>query len=319
MIDGDRERLIAVLGPTASGKTSLAVRLAQVLHTDIISGDSMLVYRGFDIGTAKPSLAERGGIHHALVDILAPEESFSVVDFQELAAATITAVNQRGQIPILVGGTGLYVKALLEGYAFNRSPEDTAYRSHLEQLAAERGREYVHGMLAEVDPIAAARLHVNDFRRVVRALEVWHLGREQISRRRVGGADALLYDAWVIGLRWERAALYARIDQRVDEMAENGLEDEVRGLLASGVPRQAAAMKGIGYKEMAAFLAGEMTREEALYEIRKATRHFAKRQFTWYKKMPYIHWYDADKMSSSLLMEKVLRDVEGFFEKKAKL
>lgn len=188
-----RERVIAILGATASGKTALAIRLAKRLGTEIISGDSMLVYRGFDIGTAKPDEKERGDVHHELMDILDPWESFSVSAFQRLAAEKITAVNARGRIPLLVGGTGLYVKALLEGYAFNRASGNAAYRQHLEALAADKGRAYVHDMLAEVDPAAARRLHVNDFRRVVRALEVWKLGQETISDRRFywGGRSAL--------------------------------------------------------------------------------------------------------------------------------
>ena len=223
-----RERVIAILGPTASGKTALAVRLAQRMGTDIISGDSMLVYRGFDIGTAKPDEGERGGIRHELMDILDPQEPFSVSDFQRLAAEKITGINARGRIPILVGGTGLYVKALLEGYEFNRTSEDAAYRQSLEELAAARGRAYVHDMLAEVDPEAAHRLHVNDFRRVVRALEVWKLGNEKISDRRFQGGETLRYEVWVVGLHWERSLLYDRINVRVRHMMAAGWEDEVR-------------------------------------------------------------------------------------------
>lgn len=314
-----REKVIAVIGPTASGKTALAVRLAQRLGTEIISGDSLLVYRGFDIGTAKPTEGERGGVRHALIDILEPQAPFSVSDFQRLAAEEITAANARGQIPLLVGGTGLYVKALLEGYAFNRASGDAAYRQSLEALAKTRGKGYVHDMLAEVDPAAAARLHVNDFRRVIRALEVWKFGHETISDRRFSEGGTLRYEAWVVGLRWDRALLYERINARVRRMVAAGWEEEVRALLASGVSRTDPAMKGIGYREMAAFLAGEMGREEAVTAIQKATRHFAKRQFTWYRKMPYIHWYDADHMDFSLLLEKVFQDVAGFFEEKAKI
>lgn len=314
-----RERVIAILGPTASGKTALAVRLAQRMGTDIISGDSMLVYRGFDIGTAKPDEGEQGGIRHALMDVLEPQEPFSVNDFQRLAAEEITAVNGRGHIPLLVGGTGLYVKALLEGYEFNRTSGDAAYRHSLEALAADRGRAYVHDMLAEVDPAAAHRLHVNDFRRVVRALEVWKLGNEKISGRRFQGGETLRYEAWVIGLHWERALLYDRINARVRHMMAAGWEEEVRALLAAGVSRTDPAMKGIGYKEMAAFIAGEMSREEAVCAIQKATRHFAKRQLTWYRKMSYIHWYEVAKMPLSLLSEKVFQDAAGFFAEKAKI
>lgn len=193
------------------------------------------------------------------------------------------------------------------------------YRQYLEDLAAVRGRAYIHHMLAEVDPATAHRLHVNDFRRVVRALEVWKAEKETISHRRFSAGGNLRYKAWVIGLRWERTLLYERINDRVRGMVASGLEEEVRELLTAGVSRMAPAMKGIGYKEMAACLAGEISREEAVRDIQKATRHFAKRQFTWYRKMPYIHWYEADHISLSLLLEKVFHDVAGFFTGKAKI
>ena len=313
-----KERLIVILGPTAVGKTALSIALAARLDTDILSGDSMLVYRGFDVGTAKPSLAERSGVRHELIDILEPDRGFSVTDFQQLAAAKITAVNQRGRIPVLAGGTGLYVKSLVEGYVFNALPGDPAYRAHLEQLAAVRGKAYVHAMLAETDPAAAARLHVNDFRRVIRALEVRHLEGDAISQEKLADSGDLVYDVYVVGLRRERQQLYMRINARVDAMFAAGLEDEVRRLLASGVPRTAQAMKGIGYKETAAFLAGECTRDEAIAKIKQATRHFAKRQLTWYRKMPYIHWYDVDTISSSVLLETVYEDIAGYFAGNAK-
>lgn len=301
------EKLIVVLGPTATGKTRLAVELAKTLETDIVSGDSMLVYRGFDIGSAKPDVEERGGVRHALVDILAPTENFNVTDFQRLAAAEIRAANDAGKIPILAGGTGLYLKALLEGYRFNREPEDGAYRASLEALAKERGKAHVHALLEAIDPEAAARLHVNDFRRVVRALEVAREGRSRISQEKQ--AHGLAYDACVLGLRCERRELYRRIEARVDAMMAAGLEAEVRRLLASGIPRDAQAMQGIGYKEMAAYIGGELTMEAAVAEIKKATRRFAKRQITWYKKMPYIHWLDVDKLSREELVERSLAEV----------
>ena len=309
-----RERLIAVLGPTASGKTALSVALAKRLGTEIISGDSMLVYRGFDIGSAKPDEAERCGIRHWLLDILPPDAEFNVTDFQTEASKIITGLNEKGLIPVLAGGTGLYAKALLEGYDFNSFSGDDEYRVSLERLAEEHGKEYVHAMLEKVDPETAARLHVNDFRRVVRALEVWHLGREKISQKKEEGR--LLYDAFVIGLRWERAVLYERINRRVDLMMEQGLVNEVRQLMAAGVSRTSQAMKGIGYKETAAYLDGECSLDEAVYEIKKATRHFAKRQLTWYRKMPYIHWFEADGKTTEELLQEILPKIEEFFAEK---
>lgn len=314
MTEFKRERLIAVLGPTASGKTALSVALAKRLGTEIISGDSMLVYRGFDIGSAKPDEAERCGIRHWLLDILPPDAEFNVTDFQTEASKIITGLNEKGLIPVLAGGTGLYAKALLEGYDFNSFSGDDEYRVSLERLAEEHGKEYVHAMLEKVDPETAARLHVNDFRRVVRALEVWHLGREKISQKKEEGR--LLYDAFVIGLRWERAVLYERINRRVDLMMEQGLVNEVRQLMAAGVSRTAQAMKGIGYKETAAYLDGECSLDEAVYEIKKATRHFAKRQLTWYRKMSYIHWFEADGKTTEELLQEILPKIEEFFAEK---
>jgi tRNA dimethylallyltransferase len=239
------------------------------------------------------------------------DESFNAADFQRLAVEEIHAVNKSGSIPILAGGTGLYLKALLEGYRFNKTHEDGEYRTSLERLAEDRGKAYIHKMLEEVDPETAARLHVNDFRRVVRALEVWRLGQERISSDK--REDGLVYDACVIGLRSDRKILYERIERRVDAMIAAGLEEEVRRLLAGGVPQSARAMQGIGYKEMAAYIDGEVSLAEAVANIKKATRHFAKRQFTWYRKMPYIHWLDIDAIRFEELAETVLKTIHNKF------
>ena len=307
-----KARLVVLIGPTAVGKTALSLALARRLDAEIISGDSMLFYRGFDIGTAKPTKEERAAVPHHFIDILAPEASFNVMDFQRLAREEIGRIAARGRLPLVVGGTGLYIKSLLEGYVFNETSGDRAYREKLERLAQEKGKAFVHGLLQEADPEAAARLHVNDFRRVVRALEVASLGNEHISEQREAAGGELAYDAYVIGLRRERQALYARIEERVDAMLEAGLADEVRSLLAEGVPRDCPAMKGIGYREMLAYLAGSMDLPLAAAEIKKATRHFAKRQLTWFRKMPYVHWYAASQ-GEELLLEKICTDIRRSF------
>lgn len=307
-----REKLIAIVGPTAVGKTNLSLALAKKLDTEIISGDSMLVYRGLDIGTAKPSAAEQVGVVHHLIDILPPEEDFSVTRFKVLAEEKISEINRKGKIPILVGGTGLYVKSLVEDYQFNQTSGDDAYRADLEALAEIHGKAYVHAMLAHADPESAARLHVNDFRRVVRALEVYHQGGEKISQDK-GGAEALAYDVRVIGLSMERNHLYERINHRVELMLEAGLIGEVKHLLESGVPREAQSMKGIGYKEIIAYLQGEASLEAAVNTLKKSTRHFAKRQLTWFRKMPYIQWYDTEIFSQEIILEKVYKSIAGYF------
>lgn len=305
-----KPRLVVILGPTASGKTALSVELAKALGTEIISGDSMLVYKGFDIGSAKPTLKERGGVLHHLIDVREPWESYNVTDFVTEAGRLIAELNGRGKLPLLAGGTGLYVKALLEGYEFNETEGHAAYRAELEELGRRRGREYVHSLLAEADPETAARLHPNNFRRIVRALEVHHFGGERISQARTAATDpegaSLCYDALVLGLARERQGLYERINRRVEQMFAEGLEQEVRKLSDSGITRAMQAMKGIGYKETAAYLEGEMSREEAVELIQKSTRHFAKRQMTWYRKMPYIHWLPADTLSGEELLAAAL-------------
>lgn len=306
--------LLVVLGPTAVGKTDLSVDLAEAMHTEIVSGDSMLIYRGFDVGTAKPTVEERRGVPHHLIDILDGTESYTVTDFQREAAACIARIAGEGKIPILAGGTGLYVKALLEGYQFNRAEEHPAFRAAMRQRAETEGKEAVYRLLEQQDPKAAAEIDPQNFRRVVRALETVRYGGESISRQRAGSTqDTLVYHALVLGLHRDRQALYARINRRVERMFADGLVAEVRHLLTHGITRTAPAMKGIGYKETAAYLAGEITREQAVETIQTNTRHFAKRQLTWYRRMPYIHWIDVDGLTREELLRKALYEAEGFF------
>ena len=309
-MSGYKEKLIVIAGPTASGKTALAVELARRLDTEIISGDSMLVYKGLDIGTAKPGKKEMGGIRHHLIDILDAGAGFNVTDFINLAKPVITLLNQQGRIPILAGGTGLYIKSLVEGYQFNETSGDPEYRESLQRLAEERGREYVFDMLRKVNPDAAERLHINNFRRIIRALEVYHLGGEQISEEK---ASELAYDVFAIGLGWERSVLYERINRRVEIMIEQGLYNEVEGLLKNGISDSCQSMKGIGYKELLPAVRGEISLDEAADKIKQNTRHFAKRQLTWYRKMPYIRWYDAQAEADEKLADKIYHDMAGYY------
>ena len=309
-MSGYKEKLIVIAGPTASGKTALAVELARRLDTEIISGDSMLVYKGLDIGTAKPGKKEMGGIRHHLIDILDAGAGFNVTDFINLAKPVITLLNQQGRIPILAGGTGLYIKSLVEGYRFNETSGDPEYRESLQRLAEEKGREYVFDMLRKVNPDAAERLHINNFRRIIRALEVYHLGGEQISEEK---ASELAYDVFAIGLGWERSVLYERINRRVEIMMEQGLYNEVEGLLKNGISDSCQSMKGIGYKELLPAVRGEISLDEAADKIKQNTRHFAKRQLTWYRKMPYIRWYDAQAEADEKLADKIYHDMAGYY------
>ena len=287
-----QEKLVVILGPTATGKSRTGILLAQKTGGEIISGDSMLVYRNMNIGTAKPTEAELALVPHHLVNILPPEAEFSVVDFKARAQQLITEINQRGRLPILVGGTGLYIKALLEDYAFSTVGENAGLRRELEQLADREGEAALVQKLAALDPQQAAQVNPHDRRRLIRALETV-LGGEQVSRQAAGQP---VYQAAVFGLTLERSLLYARINQRVDAMLAAGLEQETRQLLQAGLSPTALSMRSIGYRQMAQYLTGELEYDEMTAKIKQATRNFAKRQFTWYKKMPYIHWFDVEKL-----------------------
>jgi tRNA dimethylallyltransferase len=298
----DKERVVVILGPTATGKSHCGIELAKRFRGEIISGDSMLVYRQMDIGTAKPSAEELQAVPHHLVNILPPDASYSVADFQQQAADLIQQITERGNLPILVGGTGLYIKALLEDYRFSGVEEKPELRRQLEQFAQEQGTEALFERLQTEDPEAASRLHPNDIRRVVRALET-ALSGDRVSQEK---QSELKYDATVFGLSMDRDFLYERINRRVDRMMEQGLEEEVRSLLKAGMPPDCLSMKSLGYRQMAEYITGKCDFATAVNNIKKGTRHFAKRQITWYKNMPYIHWFTVDR---SLNYEKIVTDM----------
>lgn len=301
------EKLIVVLGPTASGKTSLSIKLAKALNTEIISGDSQLVYTGFDIGSAKPDMIERDGIIHHMIDIMPPDARYNVMDFVQQVKPIITSINQQGKIPILAGGTGLYIKALLEGYEFNTTSGNDNYRKKMENLALEKGKAYVYELLVKANPQVAETIDSNNLRRVIRALEVHELGGEQLSHSKDGH---LVYNAYVAGISLPREALYENINKRVDFMIKQGLVDEIKGLLAKGVSRDCQAMKAIGYKELLPYIDGEASLVEVSDILKKNTRHFAKRQFTWYRKMPYINWFNI--LNNPLNIDRIV--LEGINE-----
>ena len=294
------------------GKTALSLHLAEGLGTDIVSGDSMCIYRGFDIGSAKPTAEEQARVPHHLIDVLDADEPFSVTEFVTRVSALVHVHERTGCLPFIVGGTGLYIKALVEGYDFNETREQERFRRAMEAVAARRGNERVHSFLAHHDTEAAKRLHINNLRRVIRAIEVVRYGDERISQESALMNGTQPYDAFVIGLHRARPHLYERINLRVETMFAAGLADEVAGLLTRGIGRDAPAMKGIGYKETAAYLAGEMSFAETLAAIQTATRRFAKRQLTWYRRMPYIRWYDADTQTETELLHAILADVRAW-------
>ena len=284
-------RLICICGPTASGKTALSVALAQQLHTEIISADSMQIYRGMDIGTAKPAEAERCGVPHHLLDICDPGEPFSVARYVELADAAAQDILRRGMIPIVAGGTGLYMDALIECSTFTGDETDLSIREKYQRMAAEQGNIAVHECLRRVDPEGAARLHPNNLKRVIRALEVYEqTGMTLDAFNRLHKRPAPKYQAIKIGVcPAERQVLYERIDKRVDQMLADGLLDETRRLLERGALAGTAA-QAIGYKELLGFLQGEQPLEECVALLKQRSRNYAKRQLTWLKRDDNIHW-----------------------------
>lgn len=288
-------RLIVIVGPTASGKSDLAMRLAMQFNCEIISGDSMCVYRGMDIGTAKPSPAERLQIPHHLIDIREPGEDFSVVDFQRLAGEAVEAVNKKGKIPILAGGTGLYVQALLEGYNFSQTPKTELRNTLSESMQMFDSSLIMHEKLSEVDPQAAARIHPHDRKRIVRALEVATSEQKTVSCDKTSDSPTLLYDCIILGLSMERQKLYSRINDRVDRMVEAGLVDEVSALIKRGLPPESTALQAIGYKELADCIRGLVSLADAVELVKQSSRRYAKRQLTWFRRMPYIQWIEQSE------------------------
>ncbi len=284
-------RLVVLSGPTASGKTALGVLLAETLGGEVVSADSMQIYRRMDIGTAKPTAEETRGIAHYMIDVAEPEEDYSVARYVEEAAACVEDILARGKLPILVGGTGLYIDSLLSGRTFAGGAVDPALRQELNERYDEIGAEGLLGELRKVDPERAEKLHPADKKRIVRALEVYILTGKTITQHdRETQAVPPRYDAVRLALDFEnRADLYARIDRRVDLMLQRGLTDEVRALLDSGVPRTCTAMQAIGYKEIVRALDGACTLAEAAEDIRRESRRYAKRQLTWLRRGGY-HW-----------------------------
>lgn len=280
-------------GPTASGKTSFSLRLAKQYDCEIVCMDSMQIYRGMDIGTAKPTAAERAEVPHHMLDVASPSEPFSVASYQALAEACIADIQARGKQVLLVGGTGFYLRALRQPMAMGDAAADERLRAELEAVAAETGgKERLHAELEAVDAVTAARLHVNDVRRVIRALEVYRLTGKPFSQQpQIQTASRFQYR--VACLSMAREVLYQRIEQRVDQMMAAGLAEEVGGLLRDGVPPDAQAMKAIGYKELVPYCEGKCSQEEAVIALKLNTRHYAKRQLTWMRREPDVLWVDA--------------------------
>lgn len=308
-----KKPLIILTGPTAVGKTAASIGLAQAIGGEIISADSMQVYRHMDIGSAKIRPEEMQGVPHHLIDVLEPEEAFHVVRFQQMAKKAMEGIYERGRIPIVVGGTGFYIQALLYDIAFGENEEDRSYRKELEELAKKEGAETLHAMLAQVDEKAALEIHANNVKRVIRALEFYHQTGQKISEHNEEERKKeSAYNSAYFVLNDERSHLYDRINRRVDLMFEAGLVEEVRALKNRGYTRDMVSMQGLGYKEIFSCLDGECTLEEAKEIIKRDTRHFAKRQITWFKRERDVIWIEkqAYGYKEEKILERILEELK---------
>ena len=298
-MDKSMKPLIILTGPTAVGKTALSIGLAKAVDGEIISADSMQVYRKMNIGTAKIEPSEMQGVRHHLIDILDPGEEFNVVLFKRYALEAMEDIYSRGKIPVIVGGTGFYIQALLYDIDFEDNDNDMSYREELQRLTAEKGNSYIHDMLSKVDPESAEKIHENNVKRVIRALEFYRKTGMKISEHNETEAQKESpYNFEYFVLNDDRSKLYDRIDRRIDIMLEQGLEAEVRQLVSEGYSRDLVSMQGLGYKEIIDYIQGRCSFDEAVYTLKRDTRHFAKRQITWFKREKQVTWVNKNEYDS---------------------
>lgn len=299
--------LIILTGPTAVGKTELSISLAKSIGGEIISADSMQVYKYMDIGTAKIRPEEMDGVPHHLIDILEPDTAFNVAMFKDLAKNAVEDIYSRGHIPILVGGTGFYIQALLYDIDFSEEDSNASIRKELETLAIAKGAGFLHERLREVDPESAEQIHANNVKRVIRALEYYQMHGEKIStHNETERHKESPYDFLYFVLTHNRQVLYERIEKRIDQMIRNGLISEVDNLLKKGYDSSLVSMQGLGYKELIPYLKNECTLDEAIYVLKRDTRHFAKRQLTWFRRERDVRWLDKSLVSSDEEILKVI-------------
>ena len=312
-----KQPLIVLTGPTAVGKTSLSIQLAKAIGGEIISADSMQVYRHMDIGSAKITAHEMEGVPHHLIDVLEPDQDFNVVTFQHMAKEALEEIYSHHRIPIIAGGTGFYIQALLYDIDFKENDDESLVRRELEELAAREGEAapaVLHAMLEEIDPESAARIHANNVKRVIRAIEYYRLTGERISvhnqEERIKESP---YNFLYYVVNTQRPVLYGRIDRRVDQMMENGLVEEVQALKAMGCHRGQTSMQGLGYKEILDYLDGRCTLDEAVYILKRDTRHFAKRQLTWFKRERDVRWLNLPDFGNDAasVVERIIEDCVG--------
>ncbi|MDO4544833.1 MAG: tRNA (adenosine(37)-N6)-dimethylallyltransferase MiaA [Bacillota bacterium] len=307
------DKIIAVAGPTAVGKTKFAIGIAQVFDGEIVSCDSMQLYKYMNIGSAKPTTEELEQARHHLVDFLDPREPFSVAQYQKLAKAAIKDIQGRDKLPIISGGTGLYLNSLLYDMDFFAVPEDFSYRRQLEEMAANEGREALHRMLQQLDEEAASRIHPNNTKKIIRALERLKEGEGRVRPFHEINKETEDYQAILIGLTRDRAELYDRINRRVDSLMEQGLLEEVRQLMELGLSQEHISMKGIGYKELKDYFRGKISLEKSVETIKKNTRHYAKKQLTWFRRYDRMNWYNISEFKSD---EEALKEIIKCLEKR---
>jgi tRNA dimethylallyltransferase len=309
-------RLAVLCGPTSVGKTALAVRLAERLNAEVISADSRAIYRGMDIGTAKPSEEQRRQVPHHLIDVADPGETFTLADYQRLAQRAIVAVRRRGRLPLICGGTGLYVRAVVDNLAIPPVAPNRALRLELEAEAQAHGPDHLHARLAARDPVAAASIHPRNVRRVVRALEVAITTGQPVSALQQRGGPAI--PVAMVGLMMNRPALYAQIDARVEAQLAAGLVEEVTALLVRGIPADAPGMQALGYKEITGWLRGETGFDEAVRRLKHNTRQYARRQMTWFRRDPRITWIDIGSLDPGALLERVHAIMDAEFHRQGR-
>ncbi len=307
--------LVAIVGPTAVGKSGIAILVAKALGMDVLTADSRQVYRGMDIGTDKPSMEERQGVPHRLIDLVEPDQPFNTGEFRRQAMAEITRLHREGRVPLLVGGTGLYVRTVLRGL-WEGPPADWEFRRRMERDADVNGADWLYRQLVHVDPGSAGRLHPNDRVKIIRALEVHHLLGRPLSEehKRHAFAEAPFMPL-LIGLTRERSSLYRRVDNRVELELAKGLVEETKRLMDRGYGRHLGSMKGLGYKQMAGYLAGDYDYEEAVRRLKRDTRHFAKRQMTWFRKEPGIVWLSIEEAETpAQTADRITGEVRRFLQ-----
>ena len=305
-----KKKILVIGGPTAVGKTELSIELAKRLNGEIISADSMQIYKYMDIGSAKVSKEEMNGVVHHLIDVVDPSENFSVADYKEQGEKAIKEIISRGKLPIIVGGTGLYINSLTCNMNFTEAEKDEEYRKELDKLANEHGNNYIHEMLKDIDPISYKEIHANNRKRVIRALEVYKLTGKPFSSYNAG--DDFYnseYDIYYYVLTMDREKLYNRINLRVDIMMEKGLLNECIKLKEMGYTSSMQSMQGIGYKEILYYLEGDVKLQEAINMIKQGSRNYAKRQLTWFRRDPRVTFLDKDKLSYVEILEKVIGDI----------